>query len=382
MRGASRFLFSKRLGKSLADAVQVSEDSLCESMCDLCSRFPLFSRVPFRSLDLFASPFLPEISFSVPACSSESSLVWRYGNSSLNIPSSLKGIDVFPLEEAKICFWSVIEGYPLHPFSASLGSVSSLKEGLFVYIPPGTEVDIDFKAIYSGKEWLERAAFYFVLGKGASLRLFERPSIQAGSYWVHHDFYLFGHENSSFVLERDWEEVSASSVFLTSIRLEEGASCTVRSKGCSSPWIWSDISAVLRGERAKLDIRSSHYLSNEQSLSITTWVQHEAPNTLSNQLMRKVLDSKAKSFFGGKIEIQNGASQAEAYQLNRDLLLSNGVSAVSLPSLSIHQGDVKATHGSTASGLDKELLFFLATRGISSELSREIAIEAFLSDFT
>lgn len=111
-----------------------------------------------------------------------------------------------------------------------------------------------------------------------------------------------------------------------------------------------------------------------------TTMNHMAPNATSNELYKGVLKGKASGVFYGKINVFKDAQKTNAFQSNRNLLLSDNASVNAKPALEIYADDVKCSHGSTTGQLDESALFYLRSRGISQEHAIQMLLEGFLSE--
>ncbi len=80
----------------------------------------------------------------------------------------------------------------------------------------------------------------------------------------------------------------------------------------------------------------------------------------------------ARTIFSGLIVVDSEAQQTDAYQSNRNLVLSPEAEASSLPGLEIQANDVRCTHGATTGHVDDEQMFYLESRGIRPALAREL----------
>ena len=136
----------------------------------------------------------------------------------------------------------------------------------------------------------------------------------------------------------------------------------------------------LMQDGATTEINGIYRLNKNDVSDITTNVRHLAPHTISNQLVKGVVDDKAKGIFQGQIHIAPDAQQTEGHQLHRALLLSDDGEVDCKPELEIFADDVKCSHGATCGDLDKEQLFYMQSRGINSEDARRILIEAYLQE--
>jgi len=107
---------------------------------------------------------------------------------------------------------------------------------------------------------------------------------------------------------------------------------------------------------------------------------HQAPNTSSNLLYKNALLDQAKTIFSGLIVVDPDAQKTDAYQSNRNLMLSDEAEANSLPGLEIQANDVRCTHGATSARIDAEQEFYLKARGISPVQAQELLVFGFFEE--
>jgi Fe-S cluster assembly protein SufD len=107
---------------------------------------------------------------------------------------------------------------------------------------------------------------------------------------------------------------------------------------------------------------------------------HQAPNTKSDLLYKNALRDQAKTIFSGLIIVDSDAQKTDAYQSNRNLMLSEEAEANSLPGLEIQANDVRCTHGATSSRIDPEQEFYLQSRGINKEAADELLTFGFFEE--
>ncbi len=107
---------------------------------------------------------------------------------------------------------------------------------------------------------------------------------------------------------------------------------------------------------------------------------HQAPNTKSDLLYKNALRDKARTIFSGLIVVDPDAQKTDAYQSNRNLMLSEEAEANSLPGLEIQANDVRCTHGATSSRIDPEQEFYLQSRGITKAMADELLTFGFFEE--
>lgn len=123
------------------------------------------------------------------------------------------------------------------------------------------------------------------------------------------------------------------------------------------------------------------YLIGKDTLADNhTVVDHRQPNSFSNELYKGIIDDSAKGVFNGKIYVRPNAQKTNAFQANRNILLTDKASVNTKPQLEIWADDVKCSHGCTTGQLDEEALFYLRARGISKETARAMVLYAFAGE--
>lgn len=115
-----------------------------------------------------------------------------------------------------------------------------------------------------------------------------------------------------------------------------------------------------------------------QHLDYDTRQEHSAPNTFSDLAFRGVLAAGATAVWRGMIRVDPGAQQTDAFQESRNLLLSTDAHADAIPGLEIEADDVRCTHAAAIAQIDRDQLFYLASRGLDPATAKQVIIEGFL----
>ena len=148
--------------------------------------------------------------------------------------------------------------------------------------------------------------------------------------------------------------------------------------GCAQSRIESK--GVLKGTGSHFEYCSVFLGNDEQLFDQRTIQVHEAPHCTSNLLCKNALRNESKSIFSGLIKVEEDAQHTDAYQTNRNLLLSAEAEADSLPGLEILANEVKCSHGATSSRIDPQELFYLRSRGISTLEAEKLIALGFLGE--
>jgi Fe-S cluster assembly protein SufD len=142
----------------------------------------------------------------------------------------------------------------------------------------------------------------------------------------------------------------------------------------------ADIKCRLRSPGAHVDMLGLYIAERDQHLDHETLQDHIAPHASSNLLFKGALMDQGRSVFRGLIRVHPKAQRTDAYQTNRNLILSHGARADSLPNLEIAADDVRCSHAATVGQLDVEEIFYLQSRGIPKIEAMRLVIFGFFGE--
>ena len=141
-----------------------------------------------------------------------------------------------------------------------------------------------------------------------------------------------------------------------------------------------DLNAQLLGPGANSDMLGLYFGDGDQHFDFNTSQDHVASDAHSDLLYKGALDGSARGVFRGIIRVHEGAQRTDAYQTNRNLILSDDAVATSLPNLEIGADDVRCSHGATVGQLDSEALFYLMSRGMDRSRAERLVVLGFLGE--
>ena len=147
-----------------------------------------------------------------------------------------------------------------------------------------------------------------------------------------------------------------------------------------SKFIKNEVNCNLNDQFSSAFINGIINLTDTQHHEIKTNINHLAENTKSYQLIKSVLNDNSKGIYQGKIFVDAKAQKTNGYQLSKALLLNENTEFNGKPELEIYADDVKCSHGSTSGNLDEDSVFYLMSRGLSRQQSKELLINGFLMD--
>ena len=134
----------------------------------------------------------------------------------------------------------------------------------------------------------------------------------------------------------------------------------------------------LRGRGANARVTGAYATSGRQHVDFDTLQEHAAPDTTSDLAFRGVLGGRSSTVWRGMIKVDPGAQRTDAFQDNRNLLLSKRAHADAIPGLEILANDVRCTHAAAVAQIDREQLFYLMSRGLPRETATRLIIDGFL----
>jgi Fe-S cluster assembly protein SufD len=136
----------------------------------------------------------------------------------------------------------------------------------------------------------------------------------------------------------------------------------------------------LAGEGATSRVTGAYFTDGDQHLDYDTFQEHIAPNTTSDFAFKGALRDRSTAVWRGMIRVEPDAQKTNAYQENRNLMLSPTTHAVPIPGLEIMANDVRCTHGATVGRVDREQLFYLMSRGLSRGEAERLIVRGFFED--
>lgn len=195
-----------------------------------------------------------------------------------------------------------------------------------------------------------------------------------------HNNIIVGKNSFVKIYEIDDEDPQSHHINKTLIRANKGSQVTHYRFSLGGKILRNDTNVIMDGQEVTANLYGVIVAKDKELYDNHTLIDHALPNCYSNEVYKSVLNDQAKNVFNGKIIVRKDAQKTNAYQQNKNLLISNDAVVNAKPQLEIFADDVKCTHGATVGQLDKEGLFYLLSRGISKKLATQIMIHAFVSE--
>ncbi len=256
------------------------------------------------------------------------------------------------------------------------------QNGTFLYVPKGVTVELPFRAFALASAAgssifthtlvvLDDDAEAFVVDAFAS----ETQEVQSLASTVV-ELHLGKRSKLRYVQVQDWGRHAWN--FMTE-RAVLGSDATLNSLHVTlgSKFTKNSIGSHLRGQNALAEMLGIFFADGDQFFDNHTWQLHESPYATSDLEFKGALKDNARSVYSGLIKVEEGAQKTDAYQQNRNLVLSRTARADTIPNLEIGANDVRCTHGATVSQVVPEHVFYLQARGIPYTEAQKLIVEGF-----
>jgi Fe-S cluster assembly protein SufD len=177
-------------------------------------------------------------------------------------------------------------------------------------------------------------------------------------------------------------EDSREAFNIASSLITVGNKAHVNTFGMNTGSLVSRYQAVIEiaGTHSHVETNGVNLLNGRQHADTTLVMNHSAPDCVSREVFRAVLDDRSHSVFQGRINVRQIAQKTDAKMMTRALLLSDEAEASNKPELEIFADDVACGHGATTGALDESLLFYLRARGLSEKAAQALLIQAFVGE--
>ncbi len=164
------------------------------------------------------------------------------------------------------------------------------------------------------------------------------------------------------------------------VTADRDAQLTLAEAGLGGSLSRLHLAVDLEGRGSSAQIIGAYFGDGDQVLDYRYFMRHIGENTYSDMFLKGGVEDQALSVFTGMIRIEETAQRTNAFQTNRNLLLSEDAAAQSVPNLEILANDVKCGHGSTVGPLDAEQRYYLQSRGLDSERADRLQVRGFFEE--
>jgi Fe-S cluster assembly protein SufD len=255
--------------------------------------------------------------------------------------------------------------------------------GTFLYVPRGVVIEAPLRVVVSA-ETSGRASMahtLVILGEASQVTLVEEFTSPSSG---HHGFSsrvaeLFVGQGATlhYANVQHWGG-TVYDFHTERALLDRDSTLVLHSIELGSQLSKGRVEAIMQGAGSSARLLGLYFGDGQQHLDRYTLQDHRAPNATSDLLFKGVLTDRARSVYSGLIRVHPHAQKTDAYQQNRNLLLSRTARADSIPNLEIGANDVRCTHGATVGKVDEEELFYLMCRGLTRVDATRLIVEGFV----
>ena len=221
----------------------------------------------------------------------------------------------------------------------------------------------------------------FELGENSCLKLIDYFSNNTAKNFIN-IFYNFNLEKDSILKNYKIDKFRNNNLKYSFNNIEQNNNSVSETfiLSAGSDYFKNEINCNLNGEYSSAFINGIFSLKENQQHEIRTTINHLVENTKSYQLIKSVLGKNSKSAYQGRIFVNSKAQKTDGYQLSKAILLDETSEFNAKPELEIYADDVKCSHGSASGSLDENSIFYLMSRGLNYQQSKELLINGFLMD--
>ena len=141
-----------------------------------------------------------------------------------------------------------------------------------------------------------------------------------------------------------------------------------------------DLDCRLHQPGSSVDLCAWYLADGRRHVDFHPTQDHLAPHCRSDLMYKGVLRDHGRAVYYGYIRVAEGAQKTDAYQTNRNMLLSSDARADSIPNLRIQANDVRCSHGSSVGQVGTDELFYLMSRGLTRSMAEELLVQGFTED--
>lgn len=260
--------------------------------------------------------------------------------------------------------------------------------GISIYVEPNVQIEVPLQIIcYSGSNFplLCNRKIFIELSENSSLDILSCDhSIEndtVAPVVVNSITKLILHESSRLCYV-DMEETNEGNKRISNLFVDQYKNSQLEMTGVTlrNGITRNNINIACKESNTRTMLNGLVIAKSSSHADYYTKLNHTADNGWSDQLFKYALFDSASGSFGGVITVEKGARFNEAFQNNKNIIISEDARMFSKPQLLIYNDDVKCSHGATTGQLDARALYYMQTRGISKQEAESMLLQAFMND--
>jgi Fe-S cluster assembly protein SufD len=309
----------------------------------------------------------------------------------LSVVKNLPGIvKVKTLSEAFESEKEIIDQYFDKLVNSEIDSFAALnsafwQEGIFIQVPENTIVEKPFLILHindaSQTQVIAHTRILAVIDNNSSLNVIETfDSVGTNPVFNTLTEEIVVGEHANFEYCKIQNDDQLHQVANTVIHQSNSSQVNTFTLTLQGKVIRNNFNITIDGEHCESHFYGLYLLNGNTLADNHTVVDHRKANSFSNELYKGIMDGNSKGVFNGKIFVRPHAQKTNAFQSNRNIIISDSATVNTKPQLEIWADDVKCSHGCTTGQLDEEAMFYLRSRGISESIAKAMLLYAFAAD--
>lgn len=306
-----------------------------------------------------------------------------------NLNSLPKGLEILNISEAINepvfqKYYAKAIGLNVDPFIALNTALAT--GGVFIHVAKGVVVETPIHVIHiscSPENVIINPRNLFVIEENAQAKIIESFVNVGSSAKVFNNALTEIYVSANAILEHDKIQDEGDFGYLVNTtNVHEGRQCvfTTNNFTLSGSFVRNNLNIILDDEFIETHLNGLYLTKGNQVVDNHTLVDHRKPNCNSNELYKGIIEDKSSATFNGKIYVRKDAQKTNAFQSNKNILLSDDGTINTKPQLEIYADDVKCSHGTSTGKLDEDKIFYLRARGLSESSAKKLLMHAFASE--
>lgn len=245
------------------------------------------------------------------------------------------------------------------------------------------EKPIHFVFISKGDEVFVQPRFLIIVGKQSEFNVITSFHSDCKSAFVNSVIEVVAEENSKV----EWTKIqseNSESIHVSSedIYMSANSIFTLHTYTFNGAMVRNNVNVAIDAANCEANLNGLYLLDGKQHVDNHTKIAHMKAHSNSNELYKGIMNDASTAVFNGKVHVYQDAQKTNAFQSNKNILLSDNATINTKPELEIYADDVKCSHGSTTGQFDEDAVFYLRARGVGEQSARALLVEAFANDVT
>jgi len=263
-------------------------------------------------------------------------------------------------------------------------NTSYFHEGVFIHIPKKVKLEKPIHVIHvnTKSNVISNLRILIVVDQFSEVSVVQSyASLNAIECLTNSVTEVFVKENAKITLDKiQSEEPNNNLICTVQVNQKANSIFKINTATVSGDFVRNGVNIDVDGENCTSEMNGLYMQKGIQHVDNHTKVSHLKPNCTSFELYKGVLRDKSTGVFNGKVIVAEDAQKIEAYQQNKNIILSREATMNAKPELEIFADDVKCSHGTTTGQFDEEALYYLQTRGLSKESAQALLVQAFADE--